>query len=521
MVLPPRDFTHIALDLTTSISNQDRFHRLLNTIRQTLNCDASALLAFRGQQFTPLAIDGLEPDVLGRRFSLAEHPRLEAIARAGDVVRFPADSDLPDPFDGLIPHQDEALKVHACIGLPLMANNHLIGALTIDSFDTSAFQDFSDQDLRTLSALAAVSLNNALMMEQLEKEAAGSPAPLSLGNLGDTDHQEMIGQSAPMQALKTEMEVVASSDLNVLILGETGVGKELVAKGIHRQSGRADKPLVYLNCAALPESVAESELFGHVKGAFTGAISNRSGKFEMANGGTLFLDEIGELPLALQAKLLRVIQYGDLQRIGDDRSLKVNVRIIAATNKDLKQEVVKGRFRADLYHRLSVFPLHVAPLRERGQDITLLAGFFIEKCRTKLGLNTLRLSQAGLARLEAYHWPGNVRELEHAIHRAAILARAELGAGTPQIMPHHFSFTAETSQNSHLPAISRPGSFSGSSMRPLPSFGGSLRDATEAFQADYIRQALESNEKNWAATARQLQLDSGNLHRLAKRLGLK
>ncbi|MGR5148722.1 nitric oxide reductase transcriptional regulator NorR [Photobacterium alginatilyticum] len=531
MVLPTRDFTHIALDMTTSISNQDRFQRLLNTIRQTLNCDASALLAFRGQQFTPLAIDGLVPDVLGRRFTISEHPRLEAIARAGDIVRFPADSELPDPFDGLIPNHEDELKVHACIGLPLLADDNLIGALTIDSFDTSSFAEFSDQDLRTISALAAVSLNNALMMEQLEKVASESPTQLPSIKINDSDNVEMVGQSVPMLALKSEIDVVAKSDLNVLVLGETGVGKELVAKDIHRKSGRAEQPLVYLNCAALPESVAESELFGHVKGAFTGAISNRSGKFEIANDGTLFLDEIGELPLALQAKLLRVLQYGDLQRIGDDRSLKVNVRIIAATNKDLKQEVVEGRFRADLYHRLSVFPLHVAPLRERGDDIALLAGYFIEKCRAKLGIQTLRLSPASLTILSQYGWPGNIRELEHCIHRAAILARSEYGAETPQIHPHHFNFDGTVQKGlgkeGLSPEGSRPGGAIGRSARgsvlpSMPVFSGdSLRDATELFQAQYIRQALDANDNNWAATARQLGIDSGNLHRLAKRLGLK
>lgn len=163
----------------------------------------------------------------------------------------------------------------------------------------------------------------------------------------------------------------------MLISGETGTGKELVAKAVHQGSPRAANPLVYLNCAALPESVAESELFGHVKGAFTGAISNRSGKFEMADNGTLFLDEIGELSLALQAKLLRVLQYGDIQRVGDDRSLRVDVRVLAATNRDLRQEVVEGRFRADLYHRLSVFPLSVPPLRERESDDGAAGGLFL------------------------------------------------------------------------------------------------------------------------------------------------
>ncbi len=170
-----------------------------------------------------------------------------------------------------------------------------------------------------------------------------------------------------------------------------------MAKAIHEASPRAVNPLVYLNCAALPESVAESELFGHVKGAFTGAISNRSGKFEMADNGTLFLDEIGELSLALQAKLLRVLQYGDIQRVGDDRSLRVDVRVLAATNRDLREEVLAGRFRADLFHRLSVFPLSVPPLRERGDDVILLAGYFCEQCRLRLGLSRVVLSAGAVS----------------------------------------------------------------------------------------------------------------------------
>ncbi|WP_042883205.1 sigma 54-interacting transcriptional regulator, partial [Aeromonas sp. ZOR0002] len=195
--------------------------------------------------------------------------------------------------------------------------------------------------------------------------ARQSSEPLVPGTRPGPEQPEMVGHSPAMARLRHEIEVVASSELNVLILGETGVGKELIAKAVHGGSPRAHAPLVYLNCAALPESVAESELFGHVKGAFTGAIHNRAGKFELADKGTLFLDEIGELSLALQAKLLRVLQYGDLQRIGDDTPLKVNVRILAATNRDLKQAVVEGQFRADLYHRLSVFPIHAPALRER------------------------------------------------------------------------------------------------------------------------------------------------------------
>ncbi|HFH1203950.1 TPA: nitric oxide reductase transcriptional regulator NorR, partial [Shigella sonnei] len=425
---------NIAIELQRGIGHQDRFQRLITTLRQVLECDASALLRYDSRQFIPLAIDGLAKDVLGRRFALEGHPRLEAIARAGDVVRFPADSELPDPYDGLIPGQ-ESLKVHACVGLPLFAGQNLIGALTLDGMQPDQFDVFSDEELRLIAALAAGALSNALLIEQLESQnmMPGDATPFEA-----VKQTQMIGLSPGMTQLKKEIEIVAASDLNVLISGETGTGKELVAKAIHEASPRAVNPLVYLNCAALPESVAESELFGHVKGAFTGAISNRSGKFEMADNGTLFLDEIGELSLALQAKLLRVLQYGDIQRVGDDRSLRVDVRVLAATNRDLREEVMAGRFRADLFHRLSVFPLSVPPLRERGDDVILLAGYFCEQCRLRLGLSRVVLSAGARNLLQHYRFPGNVRELEHAIHRAVVLARATRNGDEVILEAQHF-----------------------------------------------------------------------------------
>ncbi|HDW1591821.1 TPA: nitric oxide reductase transcriptional regulator NorR, partial [Escherichia coli] len=427
---------NIAIELQRGIGHQDRFQRLITTLRQVLECDASALLRYDSRQFIPLAIDGLAKDVLGRRFALEGHPRLEAIARAGDVVRFPADSELPDPYDGLIPGQ-ESLKVHACVGLPLFAGQNLIGALTLDGMQPDQFDVFSDEELRLIAALAAGALSNALLIEQLESQnmLPGDATPFEA-----VKQTQMIGLSPGMTQLKKEIEIVAASDLNVLISGETGTGKELVAKAIHEASPRAVNPLVYLNCAALPESVAESELFGHVKGAFTGAISNRSGKFEMADNGTLFLDEIGELSLALQAKLLRVLQYGDIQRVGDDRSLRVDVRVLAATNRDLREEVLAGRFRADLFHRLSVFPLSVPPLRERGDDVILLAGYFCEQCRLRLGLSRVVLSAGARNLLQHYSFPGNVRELEHAIHRAVVLSRATRSGDEVILEAQHFAF---------------------------------------------------------------------------------
>lgn len=496
----------IAIELQSGVSRGDRFQRLVTALRRVLRCDASALLRYEQRQFRPLATDGLSPDVLGRRFALEAHPRLEAIARAGDVVRFPADSGLPDPYDGLIPDH-ETLKVHACVGLPLFAGAELIGALTLDGLNPRQFDDFSDDELRLIAALAAGALDNALLIERLESQDVLSGTPLSFA--GQMPATEMIGLSAGMLQLKKEISIVAESDLNVLIGGETGTGKELVARAIHEGSARSARPLVYLNCAALPESVAESELFGHVKGAFTGAIGDRSGKFEMADKGTLFLDEIGELSLALQAKLLRVLQYGDIQRVGDDRVLRVDVRVLAATNRDLRADVIDGRFRADLFHRLSVFPISVPPLRERGDDIALLAGFFCEQCRVRLGLARVALDKGALACLRDYHWPGNVRELEHAIHRAAVLARATQPHREIVLNPSHFALSPNES-----PAPSAPA--------PLPRpETQNLRDATEAFQRDLVRNTLEQCGHNWAACARHLDIDAANLHRLARRLGLK
>ncbi|EFM0485124.1 nitric oxide reductase transcriptional regulator NorR, partial [Escherichia coli] len=440
---------NIAIELQRGIGHQDRFQRLITTLRQVLECDASALLRYDSRQFIPLAIDGLAKDVLGRRFALEGHPRLEAIARAGDVVRFPADSELPDPYDGLIPGQ-ESLKVHACVGLPLFAGQNLIGALTLDGMQPDQFDVFSDEELRLIAALAAGALSNALLIEQLESQnmMPGDATPFEA-----VKQTQMIGLSPGMTQLKKEIEIVAASDLNVLISGETGTGKELVAKAIHEASPRAVNPLVYLNCAALPESVAESELFGHVKGAFTGAISNRSGKFEMADNGTLFLDEIGELSLALQAKLLRVLQYGDIQRVGDDRSLRVDVRVLAATNRDLREEVLAGRFRADLFHRLSVFPLSVPPLRERGDDVILLAGYFCEQCRLRLGLSRVVLSAGARNLLQHYRFPGNVRELEHAIHRAVVLSRATRNGDEVILEAQHFAFPEVTLPTPEVAAV--------------------------------------------------------------------
>jgi transcriptional regulator with GAF, ATPase, and Fis domain len=234
---------------------------------------------------------------------------------------------------------------------------------------------------------------------------------------------QIVGESAALRAVLEQIELVAPTDANVLILGESGTGKELVAREIHQRSARRHMPMVRVNCASIPHELFESEFFGHVRGAFTGAIKDREGRFALASGGTLFLDEVGEIPLALQSKLLRVLQEGEYERIGEAKTRKVDVRVIAATNRDLLAEAEAGRFREDLYYRLNVFPLEVIPLRDRLEDVPALAEHFLELAARKLRLPLPRVTPAALLRMQSYGWPGNVRELQNVIERAVIISQ--------------------------------------------------------------------------------------------------
>lgn len=234
---------------------------------------------------------------------------------------------------------------------------------------------------------------------------------------------DLVGASAALRQIVSQIELVAPTEASVLILGETGTGKELVAREIHRRSQRSGGPLIRVNCASVPRELFESEFFGHVKGAFTGAVKDRAGRFETADGGTMFLDEIGEIPLEMQSKLLRVLQDKVYERVGEDRTRSANARIIGATNRDLKKAIAAGRFREDLYYRLHVFPIQVPPLRERREDIPLLAAHFLELSVRELKCAKPRLTRAAITRLQGYDWPGNVRELRNVIERAVILAR--------------------------------------------------------------------------------------------------
>jgi DNA-binding NtrC family response regulator len=279
---------------------------------------------------------------------------------------------------------------------------------------------FRDEDL--LSAVDQA-INRGRQVEQLKFQST-QEQPYPEDELrSEISFSEMVGKSAALRHVLQQVETVAPSDSTVLILGETGTGKELIARAVHQRSRRRNKPLVRVNCTSIPKELFESEFFGHARGAFTGAIKDRAGRFEAAAGGTLFLDEVGEIPLELQSKLLRVLQEKSYERVGEERTRHADVRIVAATNRDLKKEVAAGRFREDLYYRLNVFPLKVAALRERKEDIPLLATYFVELLAKELGSPKPRLTRAGIETLQCYDWPGNIRELRNVIERAVIFAQ--------------------------------------------------------------------------------------------------
>ncbi len=496
-------------DLSADLTEEERYRRLLAALRRIMACDACALLQLQGDLLKPIAVSGLSEDTLGRRFAVAEQPRLSRILLSREPVRL-TDSSLPDPYDGLIEGESDTLPVHDCMGAALYVDGQPWGVVTMDALRPGSFDAIDHGALRGFLGLAEATVKVTRTIDTLRAQVAREHQVNQALQEAQQAGDEMIGKSAAMQQLRRELDTVAASDLVVLILGETGVGKELVARQLHVCSTRAERPMVYVNCAALPETLAESELFGHRKGAFTGALSDRPGKFELADGGTLFLDEVGELPLAIQAKLLRALQSGEIQRPGSDATLHVDVRIVAATNRDLKQEVAAGRFRADLYHRLSVFPLQVPPLRERGRDVLALAGFFLERNLQRLNVRNVRLAAEARDALLRYDWPGNVRELEHVMSRATLLATAEQGRQQRWITVENRHLGLHAATEAAEPTLTE-------SLVPQST----LAEATRAFQRQWLQRALAASDGNLAAAARRAGMDRSNFFRLLKRLGVQ
>jgi two-component system, NtrC family, response regulator AtoC len=341
-----------------------------------------------------------------------------------------------------------------------------------------------------------LTLRKAEERERLRRTVAGLRAQLEHG----PGERAFVAASPALQAALDVVARVAAHRTTVLVTGESGVGKEVIARAIHRASPRADQAFVGINCAAIPESLLESELFGHVRGAFTGASADKAGLFEQAHGGTLLLDEIGEMPLPLQAKLLRVLQESEIRRVGDERARRVDVRVLAATARDLAAEVRAGAFREDLFYRLHVVTIHVPPLRERREDIAPLAGHFAARLGARLG-RPIGVSPAGAEWLEAQPWPGNVRELENAIERAAVLS------GKDVLEPADFE-----DPPARVPAR-------GASS--LPGRGTTLRDSVDAAERDAILRALESEGGNRRAAAKRLGISLRTLFYKLDRHGIR
>jgi formate hydrogenlyase transcriptional activator len=334
----------------------------------------------------------------------------------------------------------------AC-SIPLRTPNAIVGALDLARVDGRPFKEDDVELLVQLARQIAIALENSLAYRELtemKERLAVEKLYLEDDIRFDQNFGDMLGESPAFQAVLNNLQIVAPTDATVLILGETGTGKELIARAIHELSGRSTNSFVKINCAAIPSSLLESELFGHEKGAFTGALAQRIGRFELAHQGTLFLDEIGEIPLDLQSKLLRAIQEQEFERLGGNRTIKVSVRFIAASNRDLKIMVNKGSFRGDLYYRLHVFPLQIPPLRERRSDVPLLTRYFTQKYAQRMGRRIDVISSAAMNALTHYEWPGNIRELQNVIERSVVLTRGrvlnlampEIGTEIPSVMMH-------------------------------------------------------------------------------------
>jgi Nif-specific regulatory protein len=382
-------------------------------------------------------------------------------------------------------------RICSVLAVPLEVFDRILGVIYLDSSNPDArFDENHLQLLTAIGSIAAAALETARRMESLEQENRRLQDEISL-------EHNMVGDSPRMRDVFQFIARVAPRDITVLIFGESGTGKELVARAIHRTSSRANKPCVAINCAALAENLLESELFGHEKGAFTGAIAQKKGKLEIAEGGTVFLDEIGELAPLLQAKLLRVLQEREFERVGGTRTIKLDVRLITATNRDLEEEVKRGRFREDLFYRLNVVSLRMPALRERREDIPLLASYFAAKFSQRSNRPVLGVSPHARTCLTNYDWPGNVRELENAIERAVVLGSSDLIL--PEDLPEAVLEKAESA---------------GASMT---AFHDSLREAKKQL----ILNAFEQAQGSYTEAARLLGLHPNYLHRLIRNLNMK
>lgn len=433
----------------------------------------------------------------GQYFPAEGTPDEIAIKSRQPVLRQRLDlTEFPSPFVKLA--YNAGLR-SVCIA-PLISRDKAIGILSVANIVEGGFPPGSEETIQLIANQIAGALDTALQFEEIEKlknRLASEKLYLEEEIQSEYNFAEIVGTSAALKSVLRQIEIVAPTDSSVLLYGETGTGKELISRAIHNLSSRRERTLVKLNCAAIPTGLLESELFGHEKGAFTGAIAPRVGRFELANKGTLLLDEIGDIPLELQPKLLRVLQEQEFERLGSSRTIKTDVRLIAATNCDLRQMVEEKRFRSDLYYRLNVFPITVPPLRERREDIPLLAGYFAQKHARRMSKRIESIPRGSIDALCSYDFPGNVRELENFIERAVILTRgADLEVPLSEL--RHFQ-------------------------QPLTDDGVPASHSLEAMERNHIAEVLRSTHGRIAGAggaAEILNLPVSTLRHRIKKLGL-
>jgi anaerobic nitric oxide reductase transcription regulator len=505
-----------AWGLARAESATEALHGILDGIAGIARPDATAVLTFEPDGTLAVgAHRGLSAAALETRFRPDRYDRLRHALAGEAPVRFRGSAEA-DPYDGLLANSSAPLPtIHACVVAPLRIGVDRVGLLTIDALDPHGLDEITEREVAFFAALTSAALRQDRFREQLDAARLHPPlVPRERPGQEPSHAGTLVGRSPIMQALQREIEVLATLPVPVLIQGGTGAGKELVARALHSRSARATRPLVVVNCAALPEELIESELFGHARGAFTGATHARPGKFAAADGGTLLLDEIGELSRGAQAKLLRALQEGEIQRVGDDRERRVDVRVIAATNRDLRREVDAGRFRADLYHRIAVYPLNVPALRERPEDVPALVEHFGSAFAAQLGRRLAPVRPEVLDGFMLYPWPGNVRELKHTVERALLRL----------LVQRHASGVASSAplelpcDEADFPALATGSPRrSGSALQPEAE---TLQQTLERARRHALEQALADAEGNVAQAARRLGLSRSFAYKEALRLGL-
>jgi Nif-specific regulatory protein len=465
--------------LSGTLNLKAAMQRVLQTLIRHHSVVRGMVTLLREGELQVEAVEGFEDRARSIRIKVGEGITGKVV-ESGKPIVVPRVSKEPT-FLNLAPRrQDHQKQELTFICVPIMLNRQAVGALAVDlKFKPERDYDSSVKFFGIASSMIGQALNVQRMVEEERRRLLDENTHLRQELRERYDFSNIIGTSGPTRQMYEQVAQVAQTNTTVLIRGESGTGKELIAHAIHYNSLRAKKPFVKVSCAALPDTLIESELFGYEKGAFTGANTRKKGRFEMAEG-TLFLDEIGDINLSTQVKLLRVLQEREFERLGGTETVKVNVRMIAATNKDMEKAILEGTFREDLYYRLNVFTIFVPPLRERKADLLLLADHFLEKFSREHGKVIKRISTPAIDMLTAYHWPGNVRELENALERAVLVCDSAVIHG------HHLPPTLQTADSSGT--ITRV----------------SLKDAVAAYERDLILDALKTTRGNRAKAARLL-----------------